>query len=56
MALQGIFFGAHQGNDVGPREGKGMLDASSEIRGATARSVIHKAVVAVDARISGPAA
>ena len=56
MALQGIFFGAHQGNDVGPGESEGMLDASGEIRGATAHSVIDQAVVAVDARISGPAA
>src|SRR6266851_199495 len=55
MALQGIFFGAHQGNHAGPRERKSTLDACGEIRSAAERGVIHKAVFAIDSRIGGPA-
>ena len=56
MALQGIFFSAHEGNDVGPGEGEGAIDTFGEIRGATACGVVNEPVFAVDARISGPAA
>jgi len=56
MALQRIFFGAHQGNDIAPGEGKGSLDTFHEIMGAAARRVIHAAVFVIHARISGPAA
>ena len=33
MALQGIFFGTHEGSDVGLGEGEGAIDAFGEIRG-----------------------
>src|SRR5437667_2186390 len=56
MALQGIFFGTHEGSDVGLGEGEGAIDAFGEIRGATARGVVNEPVFPVDARISGSAA
>jgi hypothetical protein len=56
MALQWIFFGAHEGSDVGPGESEGAIDTFGEIRGATARGVINEAVFPVDARIGGPSA
>src|SRR5260370_41470452 len=56
MALQGILFSTHEGNDAGPRERKGALEAGGKIRSAAPRRVINKAVLAIDSRISGSAA
>jgi hypothetical protein len=56
MALQGIFFGAHEGSDVGPGEGESAIEAFGEIGGAAARSVINVPVFPIDAGIGGPAA
>src|SRR6266849_7569736 len=56
MALQGIFFGAHESGDARPREGEGSLDAFDKIRGAAARDVVDEAVFTVDARVKRPAA
>jgi hypothetical protein len=56
MALQGVFFGTHEGGDAGAGDRESALEACDKIRSAAARGVVDEAVFAVDARIGGPAA
>ena len=56
MALQGIFFGAHESGDAGAGPDESALKACDKIRRAAAGGVIDKPVFAVDAGIGRPAA
>src|SRR5260370_26676475 len=56
MALQGIFFGAHESGDAGAGQDESALKACDKIRRAAAGGVIDKPVFAVDAGIGRPAA
>src|SRR6266571_525596 len=54
VALQGIFFGAHQSDVLPPRILDGPIHPDREVRGLSAERVVNQTVALVDAWIAGP--
>src|SRR6266702_1547493 len=55
MALQGIFFGTHQGNDLITVQSDGTIETRGKIRRAAPRGIVDAAIFIIHASIRRPA-
>src|SRR6266581_1793845 len=55
MALQGIFFSTHQGNDLSTVQSDGTIETRGKIRRSAPRGIVDAAIFIIHARIRRPA-